>query len=183
MATEASASASVAITVASVRGPNPESANIRGQRQPKQSGLTQRHDSLGRESPRLIVLPSGRRQHATGDLPRFQNGRVMSHEISCHSQIHPQIYWIEPALSPRMRGVVKQSRAAARPQTFSDDFMHFTTGCTCLRSHVYSEDSTEGKHYRNAPRATTDVNVTHAPFSLLPHGGIRSVRSPLGRFE
>jgi hypothetical protein len=36
---------------------------------------------------------------------------------------HPQIYWIEPGLSPRMRGVVKQSLALAGPQTHSDELV------------------------------------------------------------
>src|SRR4029077_14570336 len=104
------------------------------------------------------VLPCGRRQHATGDLPDFQNGRGMSHDRS----YHPQIYWIEPGSSPRMRGVVKQSLTVAGPQTHGDDFMHLPW-VMCLRSPAYSEDGTEGKHYRQPPRATTDVKATDLP--------------------
>jgi len=112
MTTEASASASVAITAANVRGPNPKPPTSTGSISPS-SPDSKRHDNLGRESSRLIVLPCGGRQHAIGNLPGFQNGRVMSH----HRSNHPQIYWIKPGLSPRMRGLVKQSLAVAGPQS------------------------------------------------------------------
>jgi hypothetical protein len=36
----------------------------------------------------------------------------MSHEEVSH---HPQIYWMEKGLSPRMCGMVKQSKAVAGP--------------------------------------------------------------------
>jgi hypothetical protein len=55
-------------------------------------------------------LPCGWRQYAADDLAGSQNGRVMSHDRS----YHPQIYWIDPELSPRMHGVVKQSLPVAR---------------------------------------------------------------------
>src|SRR5437764_811771 len=51
-----------------------------GEQQPKQSRLTKRLNSLGRESARIVVLPCRWRQHATGDLAGFQNGRIMGHD-------------------------------------------------------------------------------------------------------
>ena len=82
MATEASALASVAVTAANVRGPNPEPPHIRWQHQPKQSGLTKRRDCLGREPSRFIVLPCGWRQRVTGDLPGLRKGRFMKHDFT-----------------------------------------------------------------------------------------------------
>jgi hypothetical protein len=81
----------------------------------------------------------------------------MSHDRS----YHPQIYWIEPGLSPRMRGVVEQSLAVAGPQTHSDDFMRLRW-VMFIRSPEYSEDGTEVKHYRqrsndNDRRKATDL--------------------------
>jgi len=46
-----------------------------------------------------------------------------------------------------MRGVVEQSLAVVGPQTHSDDFMRLRW-VMCIRSPAYSEDGTEGKHYR-----------------------------------
>jgi len=50
-----------------------------------------------------------------------------------------------------MRGVVKQSLAVAGPQTHSEDFMRLRW-VMCIRSPAYSEDGTEGKHFRRVLR-------------------------------
>jgi hypothetical protein len=47
--------------------------------------------------------------------------------------------------------VVKPSLAVAGPQTHGDDFMRLRS-VMCIRSLAYSQDGTEGKHYRQSER-------------------------------
>jgi hypothetical protein len=47
--------------------------------------------------------------------------------------------------------VVKPSLAVAGPQTHGDDFMRLRS-VMCIRSPAYSQDGTEGKHYRQSER-------------------------------
>jgi hypothetical protein len=46
-----------------------------------------------------------------------------------------------------MRGVVKHALAVGGPSTQSDDFMRLRW-LMCIRSPAYSEDGSQGRHYR-----------------------------------
>jgi hypothetical protein len=74
----------------------------------------------------------------------------------------PQIHWIEPELSPRMRAVVKPSLAVAAPQTHGDDFMRLRP-VVRKRSTAYSEEVPKENIVDNAPKTTTDVKATDLP--------------------
>src|SRR5262249_19296384 len=67
-------------------GPRSEgrAAHLGGQRDPHQSGRTERRDRLGRKSSFLVVLLGRRRDDAIGDLLGIQNCGLVIHDGPPH---------------------------------------------------------------------------------------------------